>query len=140
MGSHTVMLSVTDSPGLVVTQTFTLTVTNLNAPPAFTSTPVLTATQDTLYTYSITAADPDLIYGDVLTITATILPGWMTLTDNGAGMATLSGMPAKVQVGEHLVVLQIMDMNGETATQTFVVTVVRLWKFIYLPLIFKSGP
>ena len=64
----------------------------------------------------------------------------MTLTDNGAGMATLSGMPAKVQVGEHLVVLQIMDMNGETATQTFVVTVVRLWKFIYLPLIFKSGP
>jgi hypothetical protein len=140
VGSYAVELTVTDSPGLTDTQAFTLTVTDLNEPPSFSSTPILTATQDTFYTYTITAADADLIHGDVLTITATTLPGWLTLTDHGDGTATLSGTPARAQVGEHLVILQVMDSSGETATQTFVVTVVRLWRFIYLPVIFRSGP
>jgi hypothetical protein len=140
VGNHAVALSVSDSGGLEDTQAFTLIVINLNEPPAFTSTPALTATQDTPYTYLVTASDPDLIYGDVLTITSTTLPGWLAITDHGDGTATLSGTPAKAQVGEHLVVLQVTDGNDETVTQTFTITVARLWRYVYLPLVVRGGP
>ena len=59
VGDHPVSLLVTDFEGLTATQDFTVTVTNVDDAPAFTSTPVTDATQDTLYTYDVTADDPD---------------------------------------------------------------------------------
>jgi hypothetical protein len=122
--SSPIALTVTATDGaLQASQNFTLTVAGLpgNDPPAFTSTPVVEASQDTAYEYAVTAADSDT--ADTLTITAVTVPGWLTLTDNGAGSATLAGTPDASSVGEHAVTLQVADTAGATATQSFTITV-----------------
>jgi len=96
-----------------------LTVSNDNDGPNFTSTPIAVATQDVLYTYAITAEDPDL---DAMTITAPTLPAWLMLTDNGDGTATLSGTPTLTDVSDHVVKLNVTD--GELSdVQNFTISV-----------------
>ncbi|MCB0037036.1 MAG: cadherin-like domain-containing protein, partial [Anaerolineales bacterium] len=109
VGDYGIALQVEDSFGLTDTQSFTLTV-NENVAPTFTSSPVLVAEVDSLYTYSITAEDMD---GDSLTITGTY-PSWLTLTDNGDGTATLSGTPSAANVGPDSVALEVSDSVGQT--------------------------
>ena len=141
VGDHAVVLRVTDSSGLYATQSFTITVANVNDAPAFTSTTVTTATQDAPYTYAVTTADPDLIHGDTLTLTAPTLPAWLTLTDHGDGTATLSGTPSNADVGDYAVVLRVTDSSGLYATQSFTITVVeKPWYRIYLPLALRNTP
>ena len=86
-GSDVITLTLTDSGGLTTTQDITVTLNAANDAPAFTSTPVTSATEDIVYVYNVTATDVDV--GDILTITGT--PAWLTLTDNGDGAATLTG-------------------------------------------------
>ncbi len=89
---------------------------------AFTSTPVTTTVEDTLYTYNVTAQGPDASpHG--LTITAPVLPGWLALADSGDGTATLAGTPTQAEVGYHLVTLQVEDSWGDTDSQSFIITV-----------------
>ena len=121
VGDHAVSLLVTDAGGLTDTQAFTISVANVNDAPAFTSTPITTATEEMAYEYVVTAEDVDA--GDVLTITAESLPGWLTLGDHGDGTATLSGTPANADVGDHAVSLLVTDAGGLTATQAFTITV-----------------
>jgi predicted outer membrane repeat protein len=92
-----------------------------NDAPGFTSTPELTGTVGLLYTYSITAVDPDA--GDTLTITAPLKPAWLTLTPTGNGTATLSGTPGSANVGENAVQLRVQDGGGLFDTQSFTITV-----------------
>ncbi|MHA1288601.1 MAG: InlB B-repeat-containing protein, partial [Candidatus Thorarchaeota archaeon] len=92
-----------------------------NNKPSFTSTPVTGATQDELYTYNITATDPD--DGDTLEITATTKPAWLTFTDHGDGTATLTGTPTNAEVGDHAVELSVEDSGGLTDTQSFTICV-----------------
>jgi uncharacterized repeat protein (TIGR01451 family) len=141
VGDHAVTLQVADVGGLTATQSFTLAVANANDAPVFTSTPVTTATQDVLYSYAVVVDDPDLQWGDALTLTAPTLPGWLVLTDLGDGVGVLAGTPAGVHVGDHAVVLQVADVAGLTATQSFTLTVVGLPEYrVYLPLIIRNGP
>ncbi|MDX9954108.1 MAG: putative Ig domain-containing protein [Anaerolineae bacterium] len=137
VGDHAVVLHVTDSAGLSAEQTFTVTVTNVNDAPTFTSTPVTAATQGMLYTATVTATDPDLVYGDALTLTATTLPGWLTLTDHGDGTATLSGTPSSADGGSHTVVLRVTDSGELFDTQTFTISVSTR---VYLPLVLRNNP
>jgi uncharacterized repeat protein (TIGR01451 family) len=141
VGDHPVVLRVADSGGLSDTQSFTVTVANVNDAPAFTSAPVTTATQGVTYTYAVAATDPDLPYGDALTITAPTLPAWLTLTDHGDGTATLSGTPGSAQVGNHSVVLRVTDRAGAFAEQSFTITVAEMPRyFIFLPLVLRNTP
>lgn len=87
--------------------------------PSFTSTPVTEATADTAYTYAVTATDPE---GDTLAITASVLPAWLALTDNGDGTATLAGTPAATDVGDHAVTLEVSD-GINTTPQDFTIAV-----------------
>ena len=122
VGINDVTLRVND--GVVdVDQTFTIDVGNSNEGPSFTSTPVTSVDEDTLYTYNITTADPDL--GDTLTITAPTLPAWLTFTDHGDRTATLTGTPTNSEVGDHQVELQVTD-GHELANQSFTITVVNV--------------
>jgi gliding motility-associated-like protein len=84
-------------------------------------TPVTEATEDLPYVYDITAVDNDA--GDNLTITASGLPAWLTLTDNGDGTATLSGTPAVKDAGTVDIVLTVTDGAGVTDEQFFTVEV-----------------
>jgi uncharacterized repeat protein (TIGR01451 family) len=98
-----------------------ITVQPVDDAPEFTSVPVTGATQDVAYLYNITATDADS--GDVLTITAPLLPTWLALTDAGDGTATLAGTPGNDDVGAHGVSLLVTDSTALTATQIFTITV-----------------
>ncbi len=91
-----------------------------NTPPSFTSTTVTSGTVGTTYTYNIIATDADA--GDVLTITATTIPSWLTLSDNGSGLATLTGTPQSTDVGSNAVVISVNDGTVST-NQSFTITV-----------------
>jgi hypothetical protein len=100
---------------------------------------VLTATQDAPYTYTVTVGDPDLDYGDVLTVTASTLPGWLTLIQTGPVTATLSGTPGDPR--EYQVVLRVTDRVGAFAEQSFTITVAEKPRYyIFLPLAIRNAP
>lgn len=114
-----------------------ITYTVANVAPIFTSTAVLTATQDAPYTYLAAASDGN---GDSLAITAPVLPDWLSLTDNGNGTAVLSGTPASAAVGDHAVILRGTDEAGLYSEQTFFVTVLAWPTFhLYLPLVISAA-
>jgi uncharacterized delta-60 repeat protein len=92
--------------------------TGLNNPPFFTSTPVTTAVSTLPYTYTITVDDPDA--SDILTVTAPILPAWLTLADHGDRTAALSGTPDTP--GSYPIFLAVSDGISYT-TQAFTITV-----------------
>ena len=120
MGTHSVTLTVTDAAGAVGTQTFTITVSNANDAPAISSTAVTTATEDAVYTYTLTAADADV--GDTLTFSGTTVPSWLTFT---ASTGVLTGTPTNDNVGTtgNAVVLTVTDAAGESVTDSFTITV-----------------
>jgi MYXO-CTERM domain-containing protein len=68
----------------------------------------------------VAASDVDA--GDSLTITATTLPTWLTLTDNGDGTASLAGTPDNADVGTHSVALEVTD-GMASDTQSFDIAV-----------------
>lgn len=113
----TVTVSATDG-STPASQQFALTISDINNGPAFTSTEVTSATQDVAYTYNITTSDADA--GDTLSLISGTLPGWLTLTDNGDGTATLSGTPTNADVtsGSVDVVLTVTDSGAGNLTNT----------------------
>ncbi len=90
-----------------------------NSAPEFTSTPVTTHVQNTVYTYNVTATDAE---GEVLVISATTLPAWLNLTDNGDGTATLTGTPSDISSPGDQVVLTVSDGHNSD-TQDFLIEV-----------------
>ncbi|MCP4536464.1 MAG: hypothetical protein GY832_04895, partial [Chloroflexi bacterium] len=135
-GTATITVTVDDG-ALSGSDSFVLAVGDVNAPPEFTSSPPLTGTVGTLYTYDVTASDPDV--DDTLTITATTKPTWLALTDNGDGTATLSGTPTLTDTYD--VVLEVNDGKA-SETQSFTITVDAAPvadSYIYLPLVLRLG-
>ncbi len=118
VGEYTVVLTV-ENPydSAVATDTVTITIP---CGPYFTSTPIMTATEEQPYVYNITV---DATAGGPLTVTAPTLPAWLTLVDHGNRTATLSGTPDNAQVGPHAVLLQVQDSLGLLGTQAFTLTV-----------------
>ena len=125
VGDHAVSLLVTDPDGLTATQDFTVTVANVNDQPSITSTPPAAgATQGVLYSYAITAADPDVGETAMLSFVASTKPAWLTFTDNSDGTATLSGTPSSADIGiDNSVTIEVSDPGGLSDTQSFTVNV-----------------
>ncbi|MCU8085751.1 beta strand repeat-containing protein, partial [Shewanella sp. SM23] len=118
VGSHAVLLRVTDTDGLTAEQSFSITVTNVNDAPTISSTAMTAATQDAAYSYTLTATDSDT--GDSLTLSAVTKPSWLSFT---AATGLLSGTPGNADVGSHAVLLRVTDTDGLTAEQSFSITV-----------------
>ncbi|GAB5558101.1 MAG: hypothetical protein SchgKO_23140 [Schleiferiaceae bacterium] len=100
----------------------------VNTTPTITSTaPTGTFFVGQPFSYTFTATDPDVAYGDALSILSSApLPSWLTLVDNGNGTATLSGTPTAG--GSYNVSLQVEDINhhmnmGGIPTQAFTLNV-----------------
>ena len=110
-------VSYTVSDGLLTSAgVLTITVTSVNDAPTITSTAVTTATEDIAYTYTITTEDVD---EDVVTVSATGLPSWLTLSGN-----ILSGTPTEGETGSEITITATDDGDGTlTATQTFTIVV-----------------
>lgn len=121
VGMHSVVLRVQDSAEASATQPFSITVSDANDAPIFTSTPPTTATVGISYTYAISTSDADA--GDSLVISAPTLPAWLQLEDVGDGTATLRGTPTDSLPETHSVVLQVEDSAGASATQAFSISV-----------------
>jgi|GEM_PF-730356 len=71
-------------------QNVTISVTNVNETPFFTSTAVTAVNDNATYSYRITPSDPD---GDALTVTATQKPDWLELSSaSGGQVSTVAGV------------------------------------------------
>jgi len=66
--------------------------------------------------FRIRAVDPNP--GDVVTLSTTSKPAWLTFTDLGGGFAQLSGTPTAAEVGNHQITVQAADNSGQTTPST----------------------
>jgi serine/threonine protein kinase len=123
-GRYNIRVQTDDGNNGIFEQPIVITVVDKNDPPTFTSQPIVTGRQDVPYSYSILINDPDA--SDTPVVTASTLPSWLTLTDNGDGTATLAGTPTNDEVGNHDVTLEVTDSGGEKDSQTFVLEIVNI--------------
>ncbi len=119
-GDHPVVVRVADAAGLIDEQNFTISVANLNQPPAITSTAVLTGVEGELYAYGVEAADPDLTVGDLLTFSIQSGPTGATI-DSISGAVTWT--PGFDQAGDHATVVRVDDAAGLFDEQSFTIVV-----------------
>lgn len=118
VGDNLVTVQVEDGNGGVAIDSFNITVAALpNVIPVFTSTPLLSAVESTLYTYAATATDAD---GDVLAYSLSLAPSGM-LIDAASGV--VSWTPNASQVGSHSVTIVVNDGQSGSETQTYTLTV-----------------
>ncbi len=117
-GVYQVAITALDPDGGSDTQTLLISVKNINEKPAITSLPMDEISEADVYQYQVRASDPD--DSQHLAWTATGLPPWLNLEDQGDGSAILRGQPEAG--GEYLISLQVSD--GELSTiQTFLLKV-----------------
>ena len=99
--------------GLVIEPIFPIQDTN----PAFTSTPITTAEVGVLYEYDADAVDLDGNNGIPLQYSLTLSPATMTIDVDGLIQWTPNA------TGNEDVVVEVEDDDGNTATQSFTITV-----------------
>jgi large repetitive protein len=117
IGTHEVTVQVADTYGALSTQTFTLKVTGINAPPEIVSVPPTRGAIGQGYSYKVVATDPEK---DTLTFNLGQKPAGMTIN---AQTGVLSWKPAANQVGTHTVEIQVIDAEGAVGVQTYKIEV-----------------
>jgi hypothetical protein len=118
VGTYIVNISVDDGQGGITRRNFTLTVTNVNDDPVITTTDVTTATADELYSVDYNATDIDPT-NDVFTWSKTGA-GWLSI-DSITGI--LSGTPSNDNAGTYSIDVTVIDGNGGSDVNTFILTV-----------------
>ena len=120
-GSFPITARVTDNgvPVLSASQTFTVTVTNVNSAPVLTQPSNMTVNEGATADQTLTATDPDA--GDVLTFSKVSGPVFMTVS--GAGVVHLA--PGSTDAGVYPASVKVSD-NGSPSlsdTKSFQITV-----------------
>ncbi|MDW7693240.1 putative Ig domain-containing protein [Flammeovirgaceae bacterium SG7u.111] len=100
----------------ITSQVVTVTVSNINDAPVFTSATTDAATEDIEFTYTIAATDDD---GDDLTFSAENLPGWLSFEAPNL----VKGTPLNENVGDTVFTVKADDGNGSIITQNVEVSV-----------------
>jgi hypothetical protein len=118
VGDHAVTVVVTEARYATDTQSYTLSVANVNDAPTITSTPVTDADEDAAYSYDVNATDPDV--GDVLTYSLTQKPDFLSINPNNG---VISGTPDNGDVGDHAVTVVVTDASNATDTQSYTLSV-----------------
>ncbi len=122
VGQHQVTITVTDNgvPRLSASQQFTIVVANVNDTPVITSTPNSAASQGQLYTYQVSASDPD---NDTLSfaLDERSLASGLAITNDGM----VNWIPTNADVGDHPVVITVTDSGAprQAITQLFTISV-----------------
>jgi hypothetical protein len=120
-GTYNVTLRVSDKH-ITHDQVFSINVANVVDAPAFSSTPITSVNENAAYSYTVTVTDADA--SDDISITAVTLPAWLTLNHAaGARTATITGTPARANIGTHPVKISASD-GYVTVEQSYTLTVV----------------
>ena len=118
LGSHDVEIQVADPFGAQATQSFAVEVLAeiANRAPVITSAPPLSAAVNLLYTYGITASDPES------GVTFELVSGPTGMSVNPA-TGLLSWTPSVGQAGSQPVSLAAVDVEGARSVQSFSISV-----------------
>jgi len=118
LGRFDVTVRVSDSGGLFDLQSFAVTVSEpaANRAPTITSSPVTSASVDTVYQYQLTATDPDA--GDTLRFSLALAPAGFSI-DEASGL--ISGTPAVAGTGDFDV--RVSDPDGASDRQIFLLQI-----------------
>ena len=105
--------------------TVSITVNPVNDAPAINSTAVITATQDSPYSYTVTATDPETADSPPQTLSYSLVsfPAGMTIN---ADTGLISWTPTNAEVGNRNVTVRVKDSSGaanDSADQSFVIAV-----------------
>lgn len=124
-GTYNIGVSATDagSPSLSDTETFSITVNNVNRPPTLAAIADQSIEEGDVLQLSVSASDPD---ETVPVLTATNLPDGATFTDNGDGTGTLVWQTDFTDAGTYsAVAIRATDAEdiGIVAQRTFSITV-----------------
>jgi hypothetical protein len=121
VGTHNVLLTVTDAGGLTDTQSFTITVSNTNdAPTVANPIPDQVATEDTAFSFTFAANTfNDVDVGDTLTYTSDA-GGWLSFN---AATGTFTGTPLNADVGTTTVTVTATDGSGASVSDSFDIVV-----------------
>ena len=126
---YMIKVTATDSSYETVSDTFTLTVVNVNDAPVLSiNIPDQYATEDALFNFTFSAGtfeDDDSIHGDTLSYLATqsdgsALPLWLTFNEL---TRTFNGTPSNDNVGTISIKVTASDSSNQTVTDTFTLTV-----------------
>ncbi|MGD9685492.1 MAG: putative Ig domain-containing protein [Desulfobacter sp.] len=127
VGSFTVTIGATDNLSGMVSQSFTITVENVNdAPVLATAIEEQSAVQDQAFSFVIPASTfMDIDRNDVLTLSATLadgsaLPTWLSF-DQATG--TFSGTPSNGDVGSLGLLVTATDLAGASVSSQFNVAI-----------------
>lgn len=115
VGTTGINIRVTDG-SVSVNQTFNLEVVNVNDIPVITSSPLLTIDQNSAYSYTVEAVDPD---GDDLVYSAPVKPASFQFDP---ATQILSGTPTNDDVGVVDITVRVSD-GTEDVDQVFQITV-----------------
>ncbi|UCF08538.1 MAG: right-handed parallel beta-helix repeat-containing protein [Thermoplasmata archaeon] len=117
--SQAFMVIVHVSDGIEIdTQTFSVTVININDGPQINSLPITNALEDAKYLYDVNASDRDI--GDWLIYSLDTGPDGMSI-DSLSGL--ISWAPTNDHVGHHPVIVNVTDFAGAFACQEFTIYV-----------------
>jgi len=123
VGSFTITVGVTDDLSGMVSQSFTISVDNVNdAPELVTAIENQATAQDQPFSFHIPSGTfKDIDKNDTLTLSATLadgsaLPAWLAFD---ASTGTFSGIPDNSNVGTLQVSVTATDLAGTSATATF---------------------
>jgi hypothetical protein len=120
VGVYDIEITVTDNAEepLYDIKNFTLEVKDAEDPPILDPIPELEATEDIPFSYTVTAFDPDLPYGDELTFCDD-----SPVFDINSSTGIIDFTPTVGDIGIHTVTITIADRAGVNASQQFTLTV-----------------
>jgi hypothetical protein len=116
-GTDSVSIIAYDTKGASARQDFVIEIAHVNHAPVFTSAPLTTAVEDSLYSYQAQAQDVDTkLFGDSLTYSLRTAPRWLTIDPR---QGVLSGIPRGADAVDTSVTLAVSDNLGATAFQSY---------------------
>ena len=121
VGQHPVIVEVKDEDGLSDSQSFEVTVTNVNDSPEIISTAITTATENEEYNYNVEATDPD--EGDADQLIFSLIgtpPAGMSINPS---TGEIKWAPTNDDIGDHDVTVRVEDLQGLSDTQSFTIIV-----------------
>lgn len=116
-GSKTILLTIKDAHLNTASQSWALTITNLNLAPTLTAITNKTIKEDSTLTFNITASDPD---GDTLTYSCNLTA--LTITKQNNSLATVSWTPTNSHVGNNSITCNVTDATLSDS-KSFMITV-----------------